>query len=62
MRELASAHATPPGPILTTRTLRIPFFNPEHAAIAKRSLDVDREVNLGLVDRQTSLEGEVLVV
>lgn len=44
------------------RTLRIPFLNAEHAAVAKRALDVDREVNAGLVERVTELQGEVLVV
>lgn len=48
--------------LLTSSTLRIPFFNAEHALIAKRSLDVDREVNMELVERETTLEGAVLVV
>lgn len=43
-------------------TLRIPFHNAEQAAAGKRALDVDREVNMDLVERVTSLEGEVLVV
>ncbi|BEI86589.1 hypothetical protein CcaverHIS002_0608760 [Cutaneotrichosporon cavernicola] len=43
-------------------TLRIPFLNGEHAAIAKRALDVDREVNMELVERETAVEGSVLVV
>lgn len=42
--------------------LRIPFMNAQHAAIAKRSLDVDREPNLELVERRTAVEGDVLVV
>ncbi len=45
-----------------TSTLRIPFLTPDHAATAKRALDVDREVNMDLVERETALEGEVLVV
>lgn len=45
-----------------TSTLRIPFHNAEQAAAGKRALDVDREVNMDLVERVTSLEGEVLVV
>lgn len=51
----AAVHAYP-------RTLRIPFLNAEHAVVAKRALDVDREVNAGLVERTTEVEGEVLVV
>jgi hypothetical protein len=31
------------------RTLRIPFHTAQHAAHAKRALDVDREVNAGFV-------------
>lgn len=42
--------------------LRIPFMNAQHAAIAKRSLDVDREPNLELVERRTAVDGDVLVV
>lgn len=42
--------------------LRIPFYNEEHARIAKRSLDVDREPNFELVERRTVVEGSVLVV
>jgi EKC/KEOPS complex subunit PCC1/LAGE3 len=48
--------------IADTSTLRIPFLTPEHAATAKRALDVDREVNMDLVERETALEREVLVV
>lgn len=43
-------------------TLRIPFFNADQALAGKRALDVDREVNMDLVERETSLEGAVLVV
>ncbi|GMK57904.1 hypothetical protein CspeluHIS016_0407380 [Cutaneotrichosporon spelunceum] len=53
---------TPPDALGHVATLRIPFLNPEHAATAKRALDVDREVNMELVERQTWLEGNMLVV
>ncbi|RSH86776.1 uncharacterized protein EHS24_005048 [Apiotrichum porosum] len=42
--------------------MRIPFFTAEHAEIGKRALDVDREVNAGLVERWTEVEGAELVV
>lgn len=37
-------------------------MNAQHAAIAKRSLDVDREPNLELVERRTTVDGDVLIV
>ncbi|KAL1411498.1 hypothetical protein Q8F55_002459 [Vanrija albida] len=43
-------------------TLRIPFHTAQHAAHAKRALDVDREVNAGFVERTTKVEGDELVV
>jgi hypothetical protein len=44
------------------RSLRIPFLTHEHAAIAKRSLEVDREQNSSFVRRTISVEADELVV
>ncbi|CAK9782478.1 Pcc1-domain-containing protein [Cutaneotrichosporon oleaginosum] len=57
-----SETSTPAVQLSHVATLRIPFLTAEHAAMAKRALDVDREVNMDLVERVTSLEGEELVV
>ncbi|ODO07970.1 hypothetical protein L198_00449 [Cryptococcus wingfieldii CBS 7118] len=45
-----------------TVELRIPFRTPEHAVIARRALDVDKEQNAGMVHREMSVEGDILVV
>jgi hypothetical protein len=42
--------------------MRIPFLTHEHAAIAKRSLEVDREQNSAFVRRTISVEADELVV
>ncbi|AFR97550.1 hypothetical protein J008_05498 [Cryptococcus neoformans] len=45
-----------------TVTLKIPFHTSEHAVIARRALDVDREQNGSLVRREMNVEGDILVV
>ncbi|WVR04674.1 hypothetical protein IAU60_001685 [Kwoniella sp. DSM 27419] len=45
-----------------TITVRIPFHIPEHAEIARRALDVDREQNGTFVHREMEVEGYELVV
>ncbi|GFZ47781.1 hypothetical protein JCM24511_05528 [Saitozyma sp. JCM 24511] len=42
--------------------MRIPFLTHEHAAIAKRSLEVDREQNSAFVRRTIAVEADELVV
>ncbi|WWD21526.1 hypothetical protein CI109_106012 [Kwoniella shandongensis] len=45
-----------------TVTLRVPFHSPEHARVAQRALEVDREQNGTFVSREIEVEGDVLVV
>ncbi|KDQ14340.1 hypothetical protein BOTBODRAFT_110317 [Botryobasidium botryosum FD-172 SS1] len=44
-----------------TVTIRIPFLTAEHATIAKRVIDVDRELQPHVVKRTLEVEGETLV-
>ncbi|WWC59518.1 uncharacterized protein I303_102074 [Kwoniella dejecticola CBS 10117] len=44
-----------------TTTLRIPFYTPQHAEIARQALEVDREQNGTFVHRELSTEGDVLI-
>lgn len=44
------------------RTLRVPFLSAEHASIAKRALEVDREQNADFVERTIETEGTELIV
>lgn len=43
------------------RTIRVPFLSPEHADIAKRVIDVDKELQPKAVKRTLAVEGEILV-
>ncbi|KAG8970581.1 hypothetical protein FRC03_006710 [Tulasnella sp. 419] len=43
-------------------TLRVPFASEAHANIAKRVIDVDKELQADAVKRSMQVEGEVLVV
>lgn len=40
----------------------IPFANTEHAKLAKRALEVDREQNAEFVERTVEVEGEDLLM
>lgn len=42
-------------------TIRIPFSSEEHATIAKRVIDVDRELQVQAVKRTLAVEGNILV-
>jgi len=42
--------------------MRIPFYTPAHALIAKRALEVDREQNGTFVERDLAVEGAELIV
>lgn len=55
-----TAHATQN--VKHDSTLKIPFHTSEHALIARRALDVDREQNGSLVRREMNVEGDVLIV
>lgn len=44
------------------RSLRVPFLSAEHASIAKRALEVDREQNADFVERTIETEGTDLIV
>lgn len=44
-----------------TVTVRIPFFCPEHALLAKRAIEVDGERQPKVVRRTLKVEDEVLV-
>ncbi|RXK36303.1 hypothetical protein M231_06439 [Tremella mesenterica] len=45
-----------------TVTLKIPFYTSQHAQIAKKVLQVDKEQNAQLVERQLEVEGNILIV
>ncbi|EIW71225.1 hypothetical protein TREMEDRAFT_67629 [Tremella mesenterica DSM 1558] len=45
-----------------TVTLKIPFYTSQHAQIAKKVLQVDKEQNAQLVERQLEVEENILVV
>ncbi|WVQ83270.1 hypothetical protein IAT38_005409 [Cryptococcus sp. DSM 104549] len=45
-----------------TVSLRIPFRTQDHAVIAHRALDVDREQNGSLVHREMKVEGDTLII
>jgi len=42
--------------------MRVPFANQEHATIAKRALEVDREQNAEFVERTITVEGDELIM
>ncbi|QRV74886.1 transcription factor Pcc1 [Ceratobasidium sp. AG-Ba] len=42
-------------------TVRIPFISPEHASIAQRTIQVDKELQPHAVKRTLAVEGDVLV-
>jgi len=43
-------------------TIKIPFAKEEHAVIARRAIQVDRELNAHLVERKMEVEGSILIV
>ncbi|ORX33930.1 transcription factor Pcc1-domain-containing protein [Kockovaella imperatae] len=45
-----------------TVSMRIPFLNHQHATIAKRALEVDKEQHPGLIHRTIEVENEAVVV
>lgn len=61
-RSIRSIRSTRKAHVPRTRSMRIPFLTHEHAAIAKRSLEVDREQNSAFVRRTISVEADELVV
>lgn len=50
------------GELKVTSTIRVPFLTPEHATIARRALDVDREQNASFVEREITVEGAELIM
>lgn len=48
--------------LISNRSMRVPFVNEEHARLAKRALEVDREQNAEFVDRRLDVEGDELVM
>ena len=42
--------------------MRVPFISSDHAQIAKRAVEVDREQNSEFVERELIVEGDVLRV
>ncbi|WRT64725.1 uncharacterized protein IL334_001659 [Kwoniella shivajii] len=54
-------HAGPSREGWHTTTLGIPFHTSEHAEIARKALEVDKEQNGVFVYRELSVEGEVLI-
>ncbi|WVQ69295.1 uncharacterized protein L199_007512 [Kwoniella botswanensis] len=44
-----------------TTTLKIPFYTPRHAQIAKQALEVDKEQNAVFVHRELDVEGDTLI-
>ncbi|KAH8829955.1 hypothetical protein DL96DRAFT_1591075 [Flagelloscypha sp. PMI_526] len=53
--------ASAPGPDWHTITIRVPFSTSHDASIAKRSIEVDRELQPQAVKRTLSIEGDELV-
>jgi hypothetical protein len=51
-----------PNSIARGRTISIPFAIAAHANIAKRAIQVDRELNAHLIERKMEVEGSVLKV
>lgn len=42
--------------------MRVPFITHDHAVLAKRALEVDREQNAEFVERSLVVEGDELVM